>query len=206
MSNESYGDHISPSTDLSFTATVYSAVRLMQSLLSLEEELRAVSALCCKALESGHKILACGNGGSACEAQHLTGELMGRYRNDRPGLPAIALNADSILLTCIGNDFSFEDLFARQVQALAVPGDVLAVFTTSGSSPNVLNVLSTARRMGIESIVFVGREGGAAIGLADYCLLVPHGDTARIQEAHQFLLHSLMDNIERHTGHLRVGK
>jgi D-sedoheptulose 7-phosphate isomerase len=183
-----------------FESSLNVALQVLQSLLPLEAGFNEAAEWCCEALRKGRKILACGNGGSACEAQHLTGELMGRYKSDRAALPAIALNADPVLLTCIGNDYSFDDLFARQVQGLGVPGDVLIAFTTSGDSPNVLKALSTAHQMGLKSIALLGREGGAAITLADRTLLVPHFDTARIQEAHQFLLHLLMDYIERELG------
>jgi D-sedoheptulose 7-phosphate isomerase len=116
-------------------------------------------------------------------------------------LPAVALTADSAVLTCVGNDFRFEDVFARQVQALGNPGDVLVAFTTSGYSGNVLAALELARKLQLTSIAFLGRDGGAAACLADCKLIVPHTDTARIQEGHQFLMHSLMDIIEAETAH-----
>ncbi|MCI0666258.1 MAG: SIS domain-containing protein, partial [Acidobacteria bacterium] len=147
-------------------------------------------------LHKGHKILICGNGGSGCEAQHLAAELVGHYKTDRPAMPAIALSADGALLTCLGNDFLFEDIFARQVEALGNPDDVLIVFSTSGNSRNVLRALESARRRGLISVALLGRGGGAARGQADIELIVAHEETARIQEAHQFLLHALMDIIE----------
>jgi D-sedoheptulose 7-phosphate isomerase len=192
----------SPTSEPLFVTSVKVASEVFQSLLPLEEELHQAAAWCSEALRKGRKILTLGNGGSACEAQHLTAELMGHYRRDRTSLPAITLNADSALLTCIGNDYSFEDLFARQLQGIGTTGDVLIAFSTSGNSPNVLRALSTARQMEIKSIAFLGRGGGTAISLADRTLLVPHSDTARIQEAHQFLLHLLMDYIE---SELRAG-
>lgn len=180
-----------------YIAALEMAIAAFQSLRSAEQDLERAAALCCRALRDGKKILACGNGGSACEAQHLVGELMGRYMSDRAPLPAVAINADSVLLTCIGNDYVFDDVFARQIRGLGAPGDTLVVFTTSGNSPNILAALSAARERGMTSVGFLGRDGGAARALADHVLLAPHENTARIQEAHQFLLHALMDEIER---------
>jgi D-sedoheptulose 7-phosphate isomerase len=141
-------------------------------------------------------VLICGNGGSGCEAQHLAAELVGHYKTDRAALSAIALSADGALLTCIGNDFAFEEIFARQVEGLGNRGDVLLVFTTSGNSRNVVRALEAARRRGLKTIALLGRGGGAARGQADLELIVASDETARIQEAHQFLLHAIMDIIE----------
>jgi D-sedoheptulose 7-phosphate isomerase len=149
-----------------------------------------------EALGAGRKVMACGNGGSASDAQHFIAELMGRYVNDRPALAAVALTADTTLLTAVGNDYGYDQVFERQVRGLGKAGDVLIVFTSSGNSPNILRALEAARELGIKSIAFLGRGGGKAQGLADCVLLVPHSVTARIQEAHQFLLHALMDRIE----------
>ena len=121
---------------------------------------------------------------------------MGRYKENRRALAALALASDVAVLTCIGNDYCFEDIFARQVRALGRSGDVLIVFTTSGNSPNILAALRTAREMGVRSIAFLGKEGGKAKALADCSLVIAHQDTARVQEAHQFLMHCLMDQIE----------
>jgi D-sedoheptulose 7-phosphate isomerase len=180
-----------------FATSLSAVVSVFQSLAPLENDLAQAADWCCGALKSGNKILTCGNGGSACEALHLTGELMGRYKRDRPGLSAIALPADPVLLTCIGNDFRFEDVFARQIEALCNPQDVVVVFTTSGNSPNILKALDATRRSGARSVAFLGGQGGAARALADCSLLVPETDTPHIQEAHQFLLHALMDAVEQ---------
>jgi len=153
-----------------------------------------------EALQQGGKLVTFGNGGSACEAQHLVGELMGRYKSNRRPLAAVALTADTTVLTCIGNDFDFEDVFARQVEGLCRPGDLLIAFSTSGNSPNVVRALETGRQAGIRSIAFLGRDGGKAASLADCALIVRHHDTARIQEGHNFLMHSLMDVIEAYRG------
>jgi D-sedoheptulose 7-phosphate isomerase len=187
------------------------AVGVFQSLEALVPELGDAIELCLETFRQGRKLLICGNGGSAAEAQHLAGELVGRYRqHDRAPLPAVALTADTAILTCIGNDYRFEDLFARQVRGLGCLGDVLVAFTTSGDSPNVIEALGAARAMDLKSICFLGRDGGRARHLSDCCLTVPHWDTARIQEAHQFLLHCLMDGIEAglaaEPGHTRTAR
>lgn len=178
-----------------FTTALEDAIRTFESLNAVAPALQQAVVICRTALSNGGKLLICGNGGSAAEAQRLAGELVGRYLHDRAPLPAIALNADSAVLTCIGNDYDYHEVFSRQVLALGRKGDVLVVFTTSGNSPNVLRALETARRMGIDSIAFLGR-GGSARELATCALNVPHSATARVQEAHQFLLHCLMDGIE----------
>jgi len=173
------------------------AIGLFQSLEDLEPALLNAAALCVEALRSGHKLLLCGNGGSTAEAQHLAGELMGNYREHRPPLAAVSLTADSPVLTCIANDYGFEEIFARQVRALGQPGDVLVVFSTSGNSPNIVAALQAAREVAVKSIAFLGRDGGKAAALTHCPVIARHADTARIQEAHQFLMHALMDEIER---------
>jgi D-sedoheptulose 7-phosphate isomerase len=179
-----------------FKASVDDAIQVLNSLRFLERDLERAAAYCISSLKCGHKLLVCGNGGSATEAQHLVGELVGRYKCNRVAWPALAMSADSAVLTCIANDFSYEDVFARQVQAFGKPGDVLVAFSTSGQSGNVLKALETARNLQLTSIAFLGRDGGAAVSLADCTLIVSHMGTARIQEGHQFLMHSMMDLIE----------
>jgi len=173
------------------------AIRLFQSLEDLEAPLLNAASLCAEALRTGHRLLLCGNGGSTAEAQHLAGELMGNYTQHRAPLAAIALTADSSVLTCIANDYGFDDIFARQVRALGHPGDVLVVFSTSGNSSNIVAALHAARDLGVSTIAFLGRNGGEAAALTECPLIVRHTDTARIQEAHQFLMHALMDEVER---------
>jgi D-sedoheptulose 7-phosphate isomerase len=180
----------------SYQESLQDAVAVYQSLGELEPQVRTAGRICTDALAAGRKLLICGNGGSAAEAQHLAGELMGRYKGNRRPLPAVALTADSALVTCVGNDYCFEEIFSRQLRALGQPGDVLIVFTTSGNSPNILMALQTAREIGVASVAFLGRNGGSANELADCSLIVRHTETARAQEGHQFLMHSLMDEIE----------
>jgi D-sedoheptulose 7-phosphate isomerase len=179
-----------------FAGSLRDVMRVFESLPIHQQSLTLAAQWCIEALRGSGKLLLCGNGGSASEAQHLAGELMGRYKENRKALPALALASDVAVLTCIGNDFCFNEIFARQIRALGRTGDVLIVFTTSGNSPNVLDALRTARDMEIRSVAFLGNDGGEAKAISDCPIVVGHGDTARIQEAHQFLMHCLMDQIE----------
>jgi D-sedoheptulose 7-phosphate isomerase len=179
-----------------FQRTLREVIQVFEALGEHELGLQTAAAWCVEALAGGHKLLICGNGGSASEAQHLAGELVGRYKKNRRPLAAISLGSDISVLTCIGNDFDFTEVFSRQMRALATTGDVLLAFTTSGNSPNVLAALTAAREIGVISIVFLGRDGGQARELADCSLIVRHNDTARVQEGHQFLMHCLMDQVE----------
>ena len=149
------------------------------------------------ALLAGHKVLVFGNGGSAADAQHFAGEMVGRFK--RPGrraLPVLALTTDTTVLTCVANDFCYDDVFSRQVEAFAQPGDVLIGLSTSGRSPNVLKALEVGRTRGATNIAFLGGDGGAAAQLADLALVVPVQDTARVQECHITLIHAICDLVE----------
>lgn len=147
-------------------------------------------------LRAGGKILLAGNGGSAADAQHVAGEFVGRFRRERPAMPAIALSTDTSILTCIGNDYGFDRVFARQVEALARPGDVLWLFSTSGASGNILAAAEAGRTRGAKIIAFSGGDGGPLAGLADLALVVPDRATGRIQEAHQLAYHIICDLVE----------
>ena len=147
-------------------------------------------------LREGHKILWCGNGGSAADAQHLAAELVGRFRSNRPALASIALPADSSVLTAIANDCGFAEVFERQVEALCSPGDVVVGLSTSGKSPNVYAALQRARALGAFTIAMTGGNGGRLAGGADICLRVGSADTARIQEGHILLGHMLCEWVE----------
>jgi D-sedoheptulose 7-phosphate isomerase len=155
-------------------------------------------------LKAGGKVLLFGNGGSAADAQHIAAELVVRYVGDRPAIAALALSTDSSILTAAGNDLGFDQIFARQIAALGRPDDVVVAFSTSGRSPNVLLALETARRMGLATAAFSGRDGGALPGLADHMLVVPSDVTARIQEMHILLGHLLCEGIERSLHHEAV--
>lgn len=137
-----------------------------------------------------------GNGGSAADAQHLSGEMIGRYQRERRPLPAVTLTADATVTTCIANDYDYSEVFARQVTALARPGDVVAGFTTSGSSPNVIAGLRAARQAGAHTVLFAGAGGGPAQEHADHALLAPSSRTPRIQEMHTLLLHIISEQVD----------
>ena len=180
----------------SISKALQESMGVLASLEELEPALVRAVNMCAASLKSGGKLLICGNGGSAAEAMHLVGELVGRYKKDRAPLGAISLGTDPALTTCIGNDYSYEEIFSRQVKGLGRSGDVLVAFTTSGRSPNVIHALKAAKELGIESVAFLGKDGGPALALATEALVVRHTDTARIQEGHQFLMHSFMDLLE----------
>jgi len=148
------------------------------------------------ALAAGHKVLAFGNGGSATDAEHLAAELVGRFRVDRPGLAAVALTADSAVVTSVSNDYGFDQVFARQVEALGRPGDVAVALTTSGASRNVNAALETARARGLRTVGLTGRDGGDTAALVDVHVNVPSDDTARVQEAHRVVLHVVCQLVE----------
>jgi len=179
-----------------YTQALDESLATLATLRQLEGAIERAADRCIATLRGGGKLLICGNGGSAAEAMHLTGELVGRYKSERRPLAAITLGTDPVVASCIGNDYCFEDAFSRQVRALGRAGDVLIVFSTSGRSANVLEAMRAAREAEIATIAFLGRDGGPALALADEPLVVQHTDAARIQEGHQFLMHSLMDLIE----------
>lgn len=158
--------------------------------------LREAADLLVATFRAGGKLLSAGNGGSAAEALHLAEELSGRYRLDRPALPGLALCADPTALTCIGNDYGFEAVFSRQVEALGRPGDVLALFTTSGNSRNLVRAAEAARARGLRVLAFTGRGGGALAPLADVLLDVPGAAAAHVQECHQVFLHALLECVD----------
>ncbi|MBT3294201.1 MAG: SIS domain-containing protein [Verrucomicrobia bacterium] len=148
-------------------------------------------------LHGGGKILTAGNGGSAAEALHMSEEFVGRFRDNRRALAAVALVADPTALTCIGNDFGFDYIFSRQVEGLGRAGDALVVFSTSGNAPNLARALEAAREAEMVTVALLGRDGGPLAGLADHEIIVPGEATERIQEAHQVILHLLLDAAER---------
>ncbi len=152
------------------------------------------------ALLADGRILACGNGGSAADAQHFAAELVGRFERERPGLPAIALTTDTSLLTAVANDYAFEQVFAKQVRALGRRGDVLLAFSTSGNSPNVIEAIAAAHEHEMHVVALTGKGGGRIgelLGADDVHLCVPHSRTARIQEVHLLTLHCLCDAIDQ---------
>ena len=152
------------------------------------------------ALKSGNTIFWCGNGGSAAESSHLAVELIGRFKNNRRPLPSISLNADTSALTCIANDFGYDEIFARQLEGLAKRGDVLVVLSTSGKSENILRALRKAREVGVITIALLGKGGGQAVDLADHAIVIDSTETARIQEIHLLLGHTFCEYAEMDMG------
>jgi D-sedoheptulose 7-phosphate isomerase len=179
--------------------TFKESIALQQTLLQDKLFLKTVddiSKLLKKTFKNRKKVLIAGNGGSAADAQHFAGEFMGHYKKDRKPLPAIALNTDTSSLTAIGNDYSFDYIFNRQVEALGNKGDIFIAFSTSGNSGNILNALTKAKELGMITICFLGKDGGKAKALADYALIIPSHNTPRIQEMHTLLLHIISEETE----------
>ncbi|MCS7162212.1 MAG: D-sedoheptulose 7-phosphate isomerase [Bacteroidia bacterium] len=174
------------------------AWRLHEALFQpgMVEMVERIAYTMLQALRQGHKLYLCGNGGSAAEAQHLAAELTGRYYRDRAPLPAEALHVNTSYLTAVANDYGYEEVFARLLRAWGKPGDLLWAFSTSGSSPNILRALETARALGMVTIGFTGAGGDKMAPWCDYLLRVPSHDTARIQEAHLLLGHIICQLIE----------
>ena len=182
------------------TAQIQETQHVMAGMLADEAllaRLEEAAEACITALRNGGKVLLAGNGGSAADAQHIAGEFVSRFAFDRPGLPAIALTTDTSILTAIGNDYGYDKLFARQVQAHAQEGDVFIAYSTSGKSPNVIAALQEAKNRGVVCIGMTGNRGGPMKELCDHYLDVPSGDTPKIQEGHAVLGHILCGLVER---------
>lgn len=160
-------------------------------------QVEAIAAAIVAALRANKKVLWCGNGGSAAEAQHMAAELSGRFLRERPGLHSEALSVNSSTVTCIGNDYGFEHVFARQVEAFAHPGDVVVGLTTSGTSRNVVLALEAAKKRGALAVAFTGNGGGRAAEIADLSLIGPDGYAAIVQEVHQVMAHIVCDLVEQ---------
>lgn len=182
------------------TSQIQETQRVMASMLdddTLLERVKAAAEACIHAMRSGNKVLLAGNGGSAADAQHIAGEFVSRFVFDRPGLPALALTTDSSILTAIGNDYGYDKLFSRQVQAHAQKGDVFIAYSTSGKSPNVIAALQEAQSRGVVCIGMTGNLGGPMKALCHHYLDVPSADTPKIQEGHAVLGHILCGLVER---------
>jgi D-sedoheptulose 7-phosphate isomerase len=184
------------STILGQMAETQAVMAAMAADAKLVQTLEDVAQVCVKALGQRGKLLFMGNGGSAADSQHLAGELVSRFAYDRPGLSAVALTVDTSILTAIGNDYGYESLFSRQVEALGQPGDVLFGFTTSGKSPNILKALRTAREMGLVTVGMTGNRGEAITKLVDHCVEIPSACTPNIQEGHIVVGHIICGLIE----------
>ena len=178
---------------------IKSSISVKESILDnpqLLNNIEKVADLLIAAYKRGNKVLLAGNGGSAADAQHIAGEFVSKFYFDRPGLPAISLSTDTSVMTAIGNDYGFEKLFERQVQAHGVEGDVFIGFTTSGNSTNIINALSVCKEKGIKSIILTGCTGGKGADLCDICIKVPSQETPRIQESHILIGHILCCIVE----------
>lgn len=176
--------------------SIEAKMQLLQDerIVELIEQVAKVSI---EAYKNGKKILVCGNGGSASDAQHMTGELVGRYKMERAGIPAIALNANVAVMTAIGNDYDYGSIFAKQVKALGQEGDVLFAISTSGNSANTVLACQQAKEMGIKTVGLTGAGGGRMMELCDYTIDVPSNNTPRVQEMHILIIHALCGIIER---------
>jgi D-sedoheptulose 7-phosphate isomerase len=183
-------------TSSNLNQAISDCARMLESLKELEPQVSSAADLIGECFRIGNKLLMCGNGGSASDASHFATELVVRFTKDRRALPAICLTSDSGILTAAGNDYGFDKIFSRQVAAFGQANDLLICFTTSGNSRNVLLALEEAKARKLKTIAFLGRDGGSTAGMSDIDLLVKDNSTARIQEAHQLLIHVLCEIIE----------
>ncbi len=191
--------HIGKHMDDRVLAHFQESIAVKQASESLAPQIEKAAQLMLQSLLTDGKVLSCGNGGSAADAQHFSGELLGRFERERPGLPAVALTTDSSTLTAIANDYQYEDIFAKQVRALGQSGDVLLAISTSGNSENVLRAVTTAHSRGLKVVALVGRDGGTiaqSLNSGDVELRVPADRTCRIQEVHLLIIHCLCDLID----------
>jgi D-sedoheptulose 7-phosphate isomerase len=185
-----------PDRETVFGKAIAEHLEVIRSVQEQQELLEEIARVMAAALHGGNQILWCGNGGSAGDSQHLAAEIVGRFRRERRGLPSIALTTDTSILTSISNDYGYEVVFSRQVEAISKPGDVLVGISTSGNSHNVIAALETAKLHGLTTVAFTGEGGGRMGALADYIFAVGSRETARIQEAHILAGHMLCDWLE----------
>ena len=181
-------------------ASIEASIAAKQSLLKSSETVATiakVSGILVDALKHGNKVLLAGNGGSAADAQHIAAELVGRFAFDRPALPALALSVNSSCVTAIGNDYGFDQVFSRQVEALARSGDVFIGISTSGNSANVLRAVSAAKKLGLHTIALTGLAGGKLKEVVDHCVCAPSNETPRIQECHILIGHIVSELVEQ---------
>jgi D-sedoheptulose 7-phosphate isomerase len=179
-----------------FSRVLNEHLACFKSLAQLSEEITSAGRMLADSIKNGKKILICGNGGSASDAQHFAAEVVGRFTRERTAWPAIALNTDTSLITAVANDYSYSEIFSRQVEALGVAGDILIGISTSGQSENVIRAAIKAQEKRMQTIALVGNEGGKLVAHADISVIIPSEVTARIQEAHIFILHFWAEMIE----------
>jgi D-sedoheptulose 7-phosphate isomerase len=179
-------------------------IAAMRAFHSQANNITLAGTAICRAFSEGNKLLICGNGGSAADCQHIAAELVGRYKRERKGLPAIALTTDSSILTAWSNDYNYETVFARQIESLGKEGDILLALSTSGNSPNVLQAVFQAKQQGMSVISLTGKGGGQLKEVSDIAIVAPTDDTARIQECHQLAYHILCDIIDTEFSTLKM--
>jgi D-sedoheptulose 7-phosphate isomerase len=176
-------------------------IELFGRLDVISPDVAKAAELCGNAIATGGKIIFCGNGGSAADSQHIAAELVGRLVDDRPALAALSLTTDTSALTCVGNDYGYDQVFSRQLAAVGRTGDVLVAISTSGNSGNVMKAVEVAQQLGIKTVGLLGRDGGTMASMVDVPVVVPSPFTARIQEAHIFIGHTLCAMIEKQLGY-----
>jgi D-sedoheptulose 7-phosphate isomerase len=178
-------------------AVIQESIRVKEAALASNLEAVEKTALgIIKAFKNNNRVFFCGNGGSAADSQHIAAEFIGRFQKERRALPAIALTTDTSILTCLSNDYSFDIVFARQVEALGRAGDVIVGISTSGKSPNVIKAFEAAKKIGMTTVAFTGHDGGAIAKAADIAIVIPSKVTARVQEAHITLAHAICEVVE----------
>jgi len=172
--------------------------KVLENAAMKHEAAENISQALVACLKRGNKIMLAGNGGSAAEATHIAAEFTGRYKKERNGLPAISLASDMAAITAIGNDYGFEKIFSRQIEALGTKGDVLILLSTSGNSQNLINAIEKAKKLSIGTVALLGKEGGTMKGKCDHEIIVQSDNTPRIQEAHLAIMHSICEKVEEH--------
>lgn len=200
ISSTNVPDQSQPTSDAieSLQRSLEEHIQTLQSLLKDKvNEIEQTGRVICQTLAAGNKILLCGNGGSAADAQHIAAELVGRYEDDRKAFPAIALTTDTSALTALSNDFGYDEVFARQVLGLAQPGDLLIAISTSGKSTNIVKAVETAKRLDCQTLALTGCEGAPLAPLCDFALVVPSNRTSRVQEAHITIGHLWCEMVDR---------
>ena len=179
------------------TAVIRESIQVKEAALASNvDALEKVALAIIKAFKNNNRVFFCGNGGSAADSQHIAAEFIGRFQKERRALPAIALTTDTSILTCLSNDYSFDIVFARQIEALGRAGDVVVGISTSGKSPNVIKAFDAAKKIGMTTVAFTGNDGGAMAKAADIAIVVPSRVTARVQESHIVLFHAICEVVE----------
>lgn len=182
---------------MSYVQNDYQALKqCVDAVEALLPSIETTGVLMVDCLRKGHTVYACGNGGSATDSMHLCEELIGRYRGDRRPLPAVSLNTDTSVLTCIANDYGYDRIFSRQIESLGKSGDLLVGFSTSGNSENIRQAFETANKQGVTTILLTGKDGGTIRSIANHTIIIPSDNTARIQELHTFILHAWLELVE----------